>query len=501
MKYVLLNNNRFSGAIISHVEKLMSIKELILSNNELTGSLPREVGKLLNITKLSVSHNRLKGLVPTDLSNLVNLKLLHLHSNKLVGSLDLFNYTICSFASDCGSTESSNSLIECSFCSQCCNVDGDCLNTIDDWLSNMIKYNLSIDMVIFLSSAAASISFYMLCLLLMALKVNLIQLPYNVRIKFQQSSVNRFYLSSSLLGWIIALIILSFQVMMCVMFIKSGDMTYSGNLLIYSVSCPDDSLECIDLSEKTLSGWMLCYIILAVNLLHDLLDSLLLIYESIIMRRKKEIAAGIILSYQVALLIVATCIYLQASSASDIMIVKDTVVILFLNNFDQCGFMILERIAPTWLDRLENEIVNKYATSNKNRLATKKKIISTLIHDLKGKIERLEDLREELHNEQKKTYNVQTLKPENQNVNTFNEADYRNMLKELAHRCSELKTKSSFVEKKLFVHSLKSETQNEPCDKDHFENLLNGLVDRYSKLKINLCEGKKQRKITEYYST
>ena len=227
LKYAFFNNNRFSGAIATHVEKLISIKELILSNNELTGSLPNEVSKLSNITKLSVSHNRLKGLVPKDLSNLVNLKLLHLHSNKLVGSLDLFNYTISSFVSDCGSTESTHSLTECSFCSQCCNVDGACVNSADGWLSFMIKYKLSSDMTIFLVSVAAFIGFYMFCLLLMALKVNFRQLPFKVRINFQENSVNRFYLSSSLLGWLMSLLILSFQVVMYIMFIKLGDRTDS----------------------------------------------------------------------------------------------------------------------------------------------------------------------------------------------------------------------------------------------------------------------------------
>ena len=131
------------------------------------------------------------------------------------------------------------------------------------------------------------------------------------------------------------------------------------------------------MSQSTLYGWVLCYIILAVNLLPDLLDGILLVYESIAMRRKKEIVAGIILLYQVALLIVATCIYLQASSVSDVMIVKDTVVIIFLNNFDQYGHIILERVAPKWLDRLENDITNRYkneeiSTSNGDRLAAKK---------------------------------------------------------------------------------------------------------------------------------
>ena len=448
LKYALFNNNRFSGAIAAHVETLISIKELILCNNELTGSLPNEVGKMSNITKLSVSHNRLKGLVPKDLSNLVNLKLLHLHSNKLVGSLDLFNYTISSFISDCGSTESTNGLTECSFCSQCCNVDGACINSADGWLNFVIKHKLLSDINSFLLSVAASIGFYMFCILLMALKVNFRPLPFKVRINFQQNSINRFYLSSSLLGWLMSFLILSFQVVMCIIFIKSGDRTGSGNLLIYSVSCPDDNLECVDMSQSTLYGWVLCYIILAVNLLPDLLDGILLIYESIAMRRKKEIVAGIILLYQVTLLIIATCIYLQASSVSDVMIVKDTVVILFLNAFDQYGLIILNRVLPKWLDRLENDITNRYkneetSTSNDNRLATKKMLLSSLIHDLNRKMKRLEELHKELHEEQKKIHDIQILRPENQHVATFNEDDYRNMLNEFIDTYFALKTKKS----------------------------------------------------------
>jgi len=200
LKHALLNNNRFSGAITHHVGNLISVQELILSNNGLTGSLPSALGKLSSITKLSVNHNKLKGLVPSDLSNLANLKIFHLHSNKLVGSLDFFNYTIGSFVSDCGSTETANGLTECFSCSQCCNVEGDCINIGDDWLTNVMKYKTSSDIIIVFVSLAACVGFYIFCLLLMALKVNYLQLPYKVRINFQQDSVNRFYLSSSLLG-------------------------------------------------------------------------------------------------------------------------------------------------------------------------------------------------------------------------------------------------------------------------------------------------------------
>jgi len=294
---------------------------------------------------------------------------------------------------------------------------------------------------------------------------------------------------------------------------KTGDGTQSGNLLLYSVSCPADSLECMDLSLKTQSGWVLCYIILAVNLLPDLLDGILLIYESITMRKKKEIAAGIIMLHQVGFLIVASCVYLQASSASDIMIVKDTVVILFLNNFDQYGYMILERIVPTWLDKLENEIISKYknesSTSNTHRLASKKKILSTSIHDLKEKIKRLERLREELHNEQKKIFYVQSLKPEEQNITPFNENDYRIMLQEFVHRCMELKAKNSIANSKkqrkitdFFGQSSEAEKQNGPSDEDDYRNVLNEVMNRCLKLKIkNLYEDIKQTKITDFYST
>ena len=135
-------------------------------------------------------------------------------------------------------------------------------------------------------------------------------------------------------------------------------------------------------------------------------------------------------------------------------------------------------------------------------------LLSSLTHDLNRKMKRLEELRKELDEEQKKIHDVQILRPENQHVATFNEDDYRNMLDEFINTYFALKTKKSSANMKqtkitdFFMHSLKSENQNRYCNKDDFKVLLNGLVDRHSMLKMaNLCGDKKQRKITDFYTT
>ena len=92
----------------------------------------------------------------------------------------------------------------------------------------------------------------------MALKVKLPALQFKVGADFQQYSVARFYQSSYESAWIIALLLLIIECTIGVLFIKIGDKTFDGNLLINSVLYLEDNLERIDLSLGNHLEWLIC---------------------------------------------------------------------------------------------------------------------------------------------------------------------------------------------------------------------------------------------------
>ena len=77
-----LNDNTFSGPIVSIFERLPRLQLLNLYHNELT-SLPADIGLATNLETLSIGNNRFAGTIPTELGLLVNLKGLFLNDNKM----------------------------------------------------------------------------------------------------------------------------------------------------------------------------------------------------------------------------------------------------------------------------------------------------------------------------------------------------------------------------------------------------------------------------------
>jgi len=113
-----------SSSIPSRIGEIKNIEELYLFNNNFRGTLPTQIGNLRNLTKLSFAYNALRGTIPLQVANLLKLDTFHLHQNQLLENVDLFNYSIQSFVSDCGNTQNTPSLTTCASCTECCNQNG-----------------------------------------------------------------------------------------------------------------------------------------------------------------------------------------------------------------------------------------------------------------------------------------------------------------------------------------------------------------------------------------
>ena len=361
LKVAKLNNNNFSGSIKADIGEMSSLNNLLIFSNSITGVLPSQLGQLTEMSSISVAYNRLKGTIPPEVSNMRNLSMMHLHSNMLTGDLSYFDYTIESFISDCGSTEASKARLDCPGCSECCNVDGDCLKMSNTWPKKMMtSIVMSPGLFVLLLLIGVSIILFAISVFIRMAGTRLPHLPYEVRQSYQMDSVNRWLLSSSKMAWFIASLSILFQIWIAFMFLRAGDATSSVNLWLYSTSCPDDRTYCTDQRKTNLAGWLTYVFVVAIFLLKDFFSGFLLFYESTLHFNIRGMIAGMVLLNITTLTIVASAIFLYATSISNITLVKDAVIVLFLNDIDEQVLMFLQTIAPGWTDEVEDSITQEY---------------------------------------------------------------------------------------------------------------------------------------------
>ncbi|CAL4890882.1 unnamed protein product [Urochloa decumbens] len=87
MQKLLLEQNKFHGAISSDIWKLSNLAALGLRGNFLSGSIPPRIGELSNLGALDLSQNNISGEIPPTLGNLTGLSMLYLFQNNLQGSI------------------------------------------------------------------------------------------------------------------------------------------------------------------------------------------------------------------------------------------------------------------------------------------------------------------------------------------------------------------------------------------------------------------------------
>lgn len=189
------------------------------------------------------------------------------------------------------------------------------------------------------------------------------QLPFLIRHNYQQGSINRWFLSSYKRALFIATISALLQTWITFVFLRAGDSKFSGNLWLASMDCPSSRTYCTTQKKTNLVGWLTFVCVVAVFLLNDLFSGLLLFYESSVNFNIRGIIAGTILLNITTLSVVASAIFLYATSISNISLIQDAVIVLFLNDMDEQVLLILQTIAPAWTEDVESNI----ATISSNR--------------------------------------------------------------------------------------------------------------------------------------
>ena len=139
---------------------------------------------------------------------------------------------------------------------------------------------------------------------------------------------------------------------------QAGDRTYEYNEWLYSVTCSGSSLECKDSRQINIIGWVTYAGIIACFLLSDMVDSFAVIKESFTVADPRGMFSGFLLLSVTILSIVASTIYIHATSLTNMAMIKDAVIALFLNVIDDQIYMIVCKISPSWIDQVQADIMN-----------------------------------------------------------------------------------------------------------------------------------------------
>lgn len=89
ISFIDLRDNRLSGEIPQSITEMKNLRGLDLSSNKLSGIIPVHIGKLTKLFGLGLSNNKLHGPIPDSIGNLSQLQLLGLSNNQLTSAIPL----------------------------------------------------------------------------------------------------------------------------------------------------------------------------------------------------------------------------------------------------------------------------------------------------------------------------------------------------------------------------------------------------------------------------
>ncbi|KAK2415327.1 receptor kinase TMK4 [Trifolium repens] len=92
IRYLQLNNNKFSGTI-SFISSMSNLSQAWLHNNGFKGRIPN-MSNCTNLFDLQLQSNGLTSFVPSSLLNLSSLKIIFLDNNKLHGPIPVFRKSV-----------------------------------------------------------------------------------------------------------------------------------------------------------------------------------------------------------------------------------------------------------------------------------------------------------------------------------------------------------------------------------------------------------------------
>lgn len=220
-----LGSNGLSGTFSETFGTLSTLEIIDLSDNDIKGSIPPNIGDFENLRTLRLSYNQFISSIPSQLSKLRNLELAHFQSNRLTGEVILnsqFMLEESSFIADCGVPTDFESVLKCDNCTMCCNINGGCHTTNEPLVVlNRFEFNEILGIILASVTGLIFVVTMLKCIVYNQYFKPSIDRTISRRtivIEKQEAfetigkdSVYCFFLTKSVLGWFIALLVLAFQ--------------------------------------------------------------------------------------------------------------------------------------------------------------------------------------------------------------------------------------------------------------------------------------------------
>jgi len=148
------------------------------------------------------------------------------------------------------------------------------------------------------------------------------------------------------------------------LFLQSADYRDSDTLAAYKHTCPSHLLDCTTASKVTSMGFSLFTIIVIAFLATDFADGSLMIYECIRKPSKSGIFAGTLLLFITCYSFAVSFIYNRAVGLSNVEVMTDAAILLFLNEIDEQILVLLEKIVPDWIKMIDDKIEKKFGDND-----------------------------------------------------------------------------------------------------------------------------------------
>jgi len=181
----------------------------------------------------------------------------------------------------------------------------------------------------------------------------------------EKTQCTAFFFSSSFTAWVPALAVLATQTLCFVFFINAASLDFGADTVWkYSFSCPRDSEVCRSDSDVSRVGWFFFTLFGVIHLTPDMLNGLKLVWGASKHGFTKKglhiFIGGCFLFTITALALYATVVFNVATSRSDVEMIFNTVVLLFVNDLDEKMFTSLHTINSEWLEKITSEIAGSF---------------------------------------------------------------------------------------------------------------------------------------------
>jgi len=390
---LLLNNSGLSGKISDSIGNLTSLETIDLRDNNLKGSITRRIGNLLNLSSFLVSYNEITGVIPDEVADLSKLKLFHGHGNRLHGTvppLSMKGQTKSSFIADCGSPSDFDSPLDCPDCTMCCNSYQQC-----DVTTATKRFGVWAGVVM-------GLVFGFLCLVLLASLLQRKGLYQCFSLKSDaydtvgKDSVYCFFLSNSITAWVLTIVVIVAQVICFSVYINGATLDFDSDKdWVYQYVCPRDNPACRITSDVGGLGWIFFAIFLAVHLLSDAVHGLKLVWSAprygLSWKTCQCLFGGLCLCSISALALYSSVVYNVAISRSNLELIFNTVILLFVNDLDEKMYSCLETIRPKWMKMTCDNIKTTFSNNSDSGEEIDGEEIKGAILEHRGRIVELEE--------------------------------------------------------------------------------------------------------------